>query len=158
MAVLAELERAGWTLAVAESLTGGALCSAFVGVPGASRALRGGVTAYVPELKATLLGVDADLLAARGSVDPDVAVAMAVGVRDRLGADVGIATTGVAGPDPLDGHPPGTFHVAVVLPGVTRVRSFHRPGERSAVRAAAVREAVALTLDVLREQGRVPAR
>lgn len=98
--LLAVMEGRGWTLAVAESLTGGAVCARLVDVPGASRVLRGGVTAYATDLKASLLGVDDELLAARGAVDPDVAAAMAAGVRERLGADVGLATTGVAGPDP----------------------------------------------------------
>jgi CDP-diacylglycerol--glycerol-3-phosphate 3-phosphatidyltransferase len=97
----------GETLAVAESLTGGALAAAVVAVPGVSATFRGGVVAYATELKSELLGVDAALLAARGPVDPDVAVAMAEGVRERLGATWGLATTGVAGPDPQDGHPPG---------------------------------------------------
>ena len=66
--------------------------------------VRGGVVAYATELKAQLLGVDAELLAASGPIHPDVAKQMAAGVRERLGADLGIATTGVAGPDPQDGH------------------------------------------------------
>ena len=68
--------------------------------------------------------MDPVLLDARGAVDPDVARAMARGVRARLGADVGLATTGVAGPDPQDGHPAGTVHVAVSTPDGTQVRSL----------------------------------
>ena len=78
--------------------------------------LRGAVVAYATDLKGTLLDVDAALLDERGAVDPDVAVAMARSIRARLGADVGLATTGVAGPDPQDGQPPGTVHVAVCTP------------------------------------------
>src|SRR4051812_47619675 len=98
--LLADLRSRGWTIAVAESLTGGLLCAALVDVVGASRSLRGGVVAYATELKGALLGVDDAVLAARGAVDPEVARQMAAGVRVRLGADVGLATTGVAGPDP----------------------------------------------------------
>lgn len=142
------LRRSGLTLAVAESLTGGAVTAAIVDVPGASTCLRGGVVAYATDLKSTLLGVDAALLAEHGAVHPAVALAMAAGVRERLGADLGLATTGVAGPDPQDGAAPGTFHVAVAGPDGAEVVSTE-PGEsvgRAAVRAAARDAAVALAL------------
>ena len=97
--VVAMLARAGQTLAVAESLTGGLLCARVVDVPGASTVLRGGVVAYATDLKVGLLGVDRAALARTGPVDPQVAVAMAQGVRERLAATWGVSTTGVAGPD-----------------------------------------------------------
>lgn len=156
--LLGALEARGWTLAVAESLTGGAVCARLVDVPGASRVLRGGVVAYATDLKAGLLGVDRELLAQRGAVDPDVAVAMAAGVAQRLGADVGLATTGVAGPDPQDGRPPGTVHVAVVTPVTSRVSSATLPGDRAAIRAATVREVLTLALAALGEQAGTSAR
>ncbi|WP_396134545.1 CinA family protein [Cellulomonas sp. ATA003] len=106
-ALVAALAAHGRSVAVAESLTGGMVTAAVVDVPGASRVLRGGVVAYATDLKAQLLGVDRALLARVGAVDPGVAGEMAQGVRARLGADVGLATTGVAGPDPQDGHAPG---------------------------------------------------
>ena len=134
----------GETLALAESLTGGALAAALVAVPGVSATFRGGVIAYATDLKAELLGVDAALLAQRGPVDRDVAVAMAVGVRQRLGATWGLATTGVAGPDPQDGHPPGVFFVALAGPDGSRVEALAHDGDRAAVRAAAVAAALAL--------------
>nr|WP_218887785.1 CinA family protein [Cellulomonas oligotrophica] len=140
----------GLTLAVAESLTGGLVTAALVDVPGASRVLRGGVVAYATDLKHALLGVDADLLARRGAVDAQVAAAMAAGVRDRLGADVGLATTGVAGPDPQDGHPAGTVHVAVHAPGAARGRELALPGGRDAVRRATVDAVLGLALEALR--------
>jgi nicotinamide-nucleotide amidase len=132
------------TLAVAESLTGGALAAAVVAVPGVSATVRGGVVAYATELKSELLGVDAALLARRGPVDPDVVVAMAVGVRERLGATWGLATTGVAGPDPQDGQPPGVCFVALAGPDGSRVEPLALDGDRAAVRAAAVGAALAL--------------
>jgi nicotinamide-nucleotide amidase len=142
------LER-GETVAVAESLTGGALAAALVDVPGVSATFRGGVIAYATELKSELLGVDAALLAERGPVDPDVAVAMAAGVRDRLGATWGLATTGVAGPDPQDGHPPGVVLVAIAGPDDAGVEALALDGGRAAVRAAAVTGALELLLAVL---------
>jgi nicotinamide-nucleotide amidase len=139
----------GATLAVAESLTGGALGATITGVPGVSATFRGGVTAYATELKARLLGVDADLLAAVGAVDREVALAMAEGVRDRLGATWGLATTGVAGPDPQDGHPPGEVHLAVAGPGVPRAVRLMAVGDRAAVRDSAVEAALVLLRDAL---------
>jgi nicotinamide-nucleotide amidase len=151
--LLVALRSRGWTVAVAESLTGGLLCAALVDVPGASASVRGGVVAYATDLKDALLGVDAALLAERGAVDPDVARQMAEGVRVRLGADVGLATTGVAGPDPQDGHPPGTVHVAVATDGGVTVRSMQLTGDRSTVRAGTVDAVLRLALEVIRPQG-----
>lgn len=137
------------TVAVAESLTGGLACSALIDVPGASAAVRGGVVAYATVLKHELLGVDAGLLATRGAVHPEVAVAMAEGVRARLGADWGCGTTGVAGPDPQDGVPPGRAYIAVAGPRVSVVRELDLAGDRAAVRASATGLTVALLVEVL---------
>ena len=148
--LLSAVAARGWTLAVAESLTGGLVSATLVDVPGASSVLRGAVVAYSTDLKATLLDVDPVLLEQRGAVDPDVARAMAIGVRARLGADVGLATTGVAGPDPQDGHPPGTVHVAVSTPDGTHVRSLRLAGDRAAVRAQSADAVLALGVEILR--------
>lgn len=142
-AIVAEAARRGIGIAVAESLTGGDVVSAFVGVPGASAVLRGGVVAYDTRLKASLLGVDADLLAREGAVHPDVASAMATGVRracavDGRDADLGLATTGVAGPDPQDGRPVGLVEVAVSDAAGAEVHEHRFAGDRAAIRAAAV--------------------
>lgn len=144
--LLAALADRGWSIAVAESLTGGLVTATLVDVPGASAVLRGGVVAYATDLKASLLDVDAALLAARGAVDPDVAAGMARGVAHRLGADVGLATTGVAGPDPQDGHAPGAVHVAVATPDGVHVASLALPGDRAEVRAGACAQALELAL------------
>ncbi|MEO8105844.1 MAG: CinA family protein [Actinomycetes bacterium] len=103
----------GLTLAVAESLTGGLVMASLTAVPGASAVLRGGAVVYATDTKASQLGVDAALLDSRGPVDPLIAEAMAVGARTSWQADIGLATTGVAGPDRLDGHPVGEVYVAV---------------------------------------------
>jgi nicotinamide-nucleotide amidase len=153
-AVVADLLASrGETLAVAESLTGGLLAATVVAVPGVSRVFRGGLVVYATDLKASLAGVPDDLLKARGPVDPDVAVALARGARSRCGADWGLSTTGVAGPDPQDGHPVGTVHVAVAGPGgEVAVRTLALRGDRPAVRLGAVTEALTLFLSVLGNQ------
>jgi nicotinamide-nucleotide amidase len=140
------------TLATAESLTGGLLGAAITAVPGASNMYRGGVIAYATELKAVLLGVPAGLLARHGPVHPDVAAAMAAGVRDRLGATWGVATTGVAGPDAADEHPPGTVHISASA-GVAVTRSLALVGGRDEVRRETVGEVLRLLWNVLREEG-----
>lgn len=137
------------TLAVAESLTGGAVGAALTAVPGVSATFRGGVTAYATELKTNLLGVDPVLLARVGAADAEVALQMAVGVRERLSATYGLATTGVAGPDPADGHRPGAVHLAMAGPAGATTRSLILPGDRAAVRSAAVQQALSLALDLL---------
>ena len=101
------------TVSVAESLTGGLICSALTQVPGASKVFYGGVVAYKTDLKAQLLNVDSELLS-NGVVQSDVALQMALGVARGLGTNFGIATTGVAGPSSQGGHLPGTVFVAVV--------------------------------------------
>ncbi|GAB2460051.1 CinA family protein [Xylanimonas ulmi] len=147
--MLARVAARGWTLAVAESLTGGLVVARLVDVPGASAVLRGGVVAYATDLKASLLGVDAGLLAERGAVDPDVAAAMADGVRRVARADVGLATTGVAGPDPQDGKAPGLAFVAVATPVRSLVRRLDLPGDRAAVRAGAADGVLTLAIEAL---------
>ncbi|MDH2444997.1 nicotinamide-nucleotide amidohydrolase family protein [Amnibacterium sp. CER49] len=154
--VLALLRERGLTLAVAESLTGGALCDAFVSVPGASSVLRGAVVAYATPLKASVLGVDAALLEREGPVHPDVARAMADGVRRALAvegrpADVGVATTGVAGPEPQGGRPVGTVFAGVAVGDRVVAVEGRFPGDRAAVRAAAVALALGALRDTLAE-------
>jgi nicotinamide-nucleotide amidase len=146
------LTAAGRTVGTAESLTGGLVAAAISTVPGASAVLRGGVVAYAPDVKASLLGVPAALLRQRGAVDPDVAAAMATGARLALGATFGVATTGVAGPDPSDGKPVGTVHVAVSGPAAGARRELRLSGSRAEIRAAAVRDALQLLVRLIQEQ------
>ncbi|GAA4626060.1 competence/damage-inducible protein A [Actinoallomurus vinaceus] len=141
------------TVAVAESLTGGLLGAELTGMPGSSATFLGGVVVYATPLKHLLLGVPADLLAAHGAVHPDVAAAMAAGVRERLGASYGLAVTGVAGPDPQDGQPVGTVHVAVADSGAhPRVKSVRLPvnGDGERARGPIRRMTVVHALDLLR--------
>lgn len=151
-ALLDRLAVEGRTLAVAESLTGGLLADAFVAVPGASRVLLGAVVAYATPVKHSVLGVDAQLLADEGAVHPQVAAQMAQGVRaavavDGRVADVGVSTTGVAGPDPQDGRPPGTVFVAASVGDRVLVLPGRFEGARERVR----RRTVALALDAVRQ-------
>jgi nicotinamide-nucleotide amidase len=150
--IIGLLTQAGQTVAAAESLTGGLVAAALTDVPGSSLAFRGGVVSYATDLKAQLLGVDAAMLARNGPVYAPVAVAMAEGVRGRLGATIGVATTGVAGPGPQDGHPAGTVHVAVSLAGDTVVRTMALTGGRDEVRRLTVERVLGLLLGRLREE------
>jgi nicotinamide-nucleotide amidase len=149
--LLAAAAARGWTIGVAESLTGGLVTATLVSVPGASRVVRGGVVAYATDLKAGLLGVDADLLAERGAVDEAVAAQMAAGVRSATGADVGLATTGVAGPEPQDGQAPGVVFVAVSTPVASEVHRLDLDGDRSQVIADAARGVLELALALVSE-------
>jgi nicotinamide-nucleotide amidase len=152
--ILRLLTAAGWTVATAESLTGGLVAAVLTDIPGSSGAFRGGIVAYATELKSRMLGVDSQVLAAHGPIYAPVAVAMANGVRERLDATIGIATTGVAGPDPADGFPPGTVHVAVSLADDTVVRTMALPGNRNEVRRLAAERVLGLLLGRLREECR----
>jgi len=139
------------TLATAESLTGGLLGAAITAIPGASAVYRGGIIAYATELKAELLGVPAGLLASCGPVHPGVAAAMAAGARARLRATWGLATTGVAGPEAVNGLPPGTVHIGASS-GSPVTRSLALDGGREEVRRGTVEQALSLLWDVLREE------
>jgi nicotinamide-nucleotide amidase len=136
---------AGDTVAVAESVTGGMVAAALTDPAGASATFRGGALVYATAAKAEL-GVDAALLTQRGPVDPDVAAALAQRVRDRLDAGHGLATTGVAGPDPVGDIGPGTVFVALDCATTTLVAQLALPPDRDLVRRLAVVHA----LDLLR--------
>ncbi|MFJ3925165.1 CinA family protein [Streptomyces sp. NPDC090022] len=152
--VLRLLAQSDQSLAVAESLTGGLVAAELTAVPGASRSFRGSVTAYATELKEAVLGVDGALLAAHGAVNAQVAEEMAAGVRRALGASWGIATTGVAGPDPQDGQPVGTVFVAVVGPGGRKTARLRLNGSRAEIRRESVRNVLELLSSELRENAR----
>jgi nicotinamide-nucleotide amidase len=149
-AAVHSLVERGETLAVAESLTGGLVAATVVEIPGVSAVFRGGLVVYATDLKHSLAGVPADLLDERGPVDPDVAVALARGARERCGADWGLATTGVAGPEPQGGKPVGTVYVAVAGPVGEQVRHLQLDGPRAAVRTASVTAALELLAGELR--------
>ena len=143
----------GKRLAVAESCTGGLLAGAITDVPGSSRYFLGGTVAYHNDVKACALGVPPSLFAAHGAVSSEVALAMAEGVLARIGADVAIATTGVAGPGGgTKGKPVGTVWVAVAdRRGVRRAYRHRFKGDRGVVRRATVRAALEVVVSLLSE-------
>ena len=144
------LVREGATVAVAESITGGLIGATLTTPMGASKAFRGGVIAYATELKARLLGVPEDLLAREGAVHPEVAAAMAEGVRKLTGADYGLAVTGVAGPDIQDGKAVGTVHIGLAGPsGRIWHRDIQLSGSREDIRNETSKEAIDLLRGVL---------
>lgn len=156
-AVIDRARELGITIAVAESLTGGRLLARLIDVPGASHVVVGGIVSYHTGLKQSLLGVDQALLAAHGPVHPDVAIQMARGVREACAvtsgdgegsvrADIGIATTGVAGPesDAVSGQPPGTVWIGVSGPAGEEATELTLEGDREAVREGTVQVALEL--------------
>jgi nicotinamide-nucleotide amidase len=140
----------GLFLAVAESLTGGQVTAALIDTAGASEVVLGGLVTYQDALKEQLLGVSPALIASQSSVDPEVAAQMAQGVRAKLalkcGKDpkwvIGLATTGVAGPDPVGPHKSGTVFVAVASENGVKVFAHEFLGERPAVREQATAAAL----------------
>ncbi len=149
-AVAAALGVRSWSLGLAESLTGGLVSARLVNVPGASTWFRGGVVAYASEVKFSLLGVPSGPV-----VSEEAALAMASGARRQLGADVGLALTGVAGPEEQDGEPPGTVVVGIALPDAQpEAVRLRLPGDRDRVRQYATISA----LDLLRRRLSAPVR
>jgi nicotinamide-nucleotide amidase len=158
--LIARLAAASMTVASAESLTGGLLSALLTEVPGSSAVVRGGLVVYATDLKHSLAGVDQGLLDERGPVDPDVAVALARGVRTACGASIGLGLTGVAGPDPQHGVEVGTWYVALAGVSASGIpierlvthRSDRQEADhatRAGIRSAAVRAAVGLLVDLV---------
>ncbi len=152
-AVVAAARAAGLRLAVAESITGGLVAGAITSVPGASDVFLGGVVAYDASVKSAVLGVGRDLLDRHGPVSEEVAVAMAEGVRVAFGADVAVAVTGVAGPAAHGGQPPGRVCIAAVGHGEPVARTIDLDGDREAVRAGAVNEALFVLITIMERSG-----
>ncbi len=153
--VLKTLTERDLTLATAESLTGGLLGATITEIPGASKVYLGGATAYATPVKESLLGVDRKEIEAFSVVSAQVASGMASGIHDATGADWCIAVTGVAGPEPSEGHAPGEVWICVrgpqigALPAAVHTRQFQFEGDRRAVREATVEAALAMLLRIL---------
>ena len=142
--VLERLRTRGWSLGLAESVTGGLVAGRLTAIPGASDVMRGSVVSYASDVKFDVLGV------AKGPVVSEAAaIAMADGARQVLGSDVGLSLTGVAGPTEQDGQPVGTLWVGIALPGTaTTATPFRMPGQRDQMRQMSVISA----LDLLRRR------
>jgi nicotinamide-nucleotide amidase len=145
--LVAELTRRGLRIAVAESLTGGLIVADLTRIPGASLVVNGGVVAYDTAVKHSVLGVSSELLAREGAVHPEVARQMADDVRRVLAvgerpAEIGLSTTGVAGPAEQDGRPPGTVYVGVAFGDEVQVIPLELRGDRAAIREETVRRAL----------------
>jgi nicotinamide-nucleotide amidase len=140
------LRERGWRIAVAESCTGGLVLGRLTDVPGSSAWVAGGVVAYANDVKTVALGVPAVLIEAHGAVSEPVAVAMAEGVRRRLGGDVGVSVTGIAGPGGGSAAKPVGTVVIAVNTTATEVRTFAFTGDREMIR----RHATAAALDLVR--------
>lgn len=153
--VIAQAKSKGLYLVTAESLTGGALCAKLVEVPGASEVVLGGVVAYQDSIKSSILGVASTLISNQSAVDPEVAAQMAAGVRSKFADSqgvsedlvIGIATTGVAGPDAVQNKTAGEVFIAVSSAAGISVYGENFPGERLEIISATV----ARSLEILRE-------
>ncbi|MCC7434408.1 MAG: competence/damage-inducible protein A [Methanoregulaceae archaeon] len=151
LVVLALTRERGWKLGVAESLTGGLVGARLTSVPGASDTFAGGIIAYTPSQKSSLLGIPVELLRAEGLVSSASAEAMAHGCREKLGVEMAIATTGNAGPTAdVDGKPVGLTYVSVSTPHGTHVEEFKFRGTRDGNRTRAAQAALTLAYRVLR--------
>lgn len=138
MSLVDALRRRGLTVAFCESLTAGLAAATLADTPGASAVLRGGLITYATDLKYSLAGVPEGA----GPVDGDTAVAMARGARERCGADWGVALTGVAGPDPQDGHAVGEVWLGFAGPGGVDKQRLQLSGDRREIREQAVNAAL----------------
>ena len=156
--VLALCRARGWTLATAESITGGLIGARLTSVAGSSEAFVGGVVAYANEVKERELGVPAAVLTEHGAVSPQTAAAMAAGVRERLSADVGVSVTGIAGPGGgTPEKPVGLVHLHAETPEASRGIEFSFPADRDSVRTRAAVAALHLVRRVLTQSRDEPA-
>jgi PncC family amidohydrolase len=138
------------SLGLAESCTGGMVASLVTDLPGSSAYFKGGIVSYSDAVKEQLLAVPGALLRERGAVSREVAKAMAEGVRERLGVDVGASVTGISGPVTSGTEKPvGLTYVAVAGPGRTRVEEFRFHGDRWRNRAQAATAVLTLLVEEL---------
>jgi len=150
--LLGALGQHGWSLGTAESLTGGMVAESITAVPGASASYAGGVISYTDQEKSALLGVPAGLLEDHGAVSAEAAEAMARGCREKLDVQVGLATTGVAGPASDDrGTPVGTVFVACATPAADVVERLMLDGDRHHIRVESVRAALRLAIRLMED-------
>jgi len=144
------LRQRGWSCATAESCTGGGIGYAITSIAGSSDYFMGGIISYSNAAKAQLLGVRQQTLERVGAVSPECAVEMANGVRNAVGVDLGIASTGIAGPGGATARKPvGLVYVAVSWPDGVEVRELSLSGTRAEIMQQSIHDALALTARIL---------
>jgi len=147
--IIQKLGQRHLTISVAESLTGGLVAASLTQIPGASAVFKGGIIAYGDEIKQQVLKVDPALITKFTSISDPVAQSMATNVREIMNTDIGIATTGVAGPDKSDGFAPGIVFVAISIGDHKICQKLELVGDRTQIRDQSVNEIFKLTLSQL---------
>lgn len=147
--LIKKLQEKNLTLAVAESLTGGLVAASLTEIPGASKVVKGSITAYADEIKQNILNVNKETITNFTSISEQVAVEMAINVRKIMKSDIGISTTGVAGPEKSAGFAPGLVFVAISIGDHNMCQKLEITGDRSKIRNQTVHEILQLTLSRL---------
>jgi nicotinamide-nucleotide amidase len=147
--LIKKLQEKNLTLAVAESLTGGLVAASLTEIPGASKVFKGSITAYVDEIKQNVLNVKDETITNFTSISKQVALEMAINVRTIMKSDIGISTSGVAGPEKSAGFLPGLVFVAISIGDHNMCQKLEITGDRSKIRNQTVQELLQLTLSRL---------
>ena len=147
--LIKKLQEKNLTIAVAESLTGGLVAASLTEIPGASKVFKGSITAYADEIKQDVLNVKAESISKFSSISEQVALEMASNVRKIMKSDIGISTTGVAGPEKSAGFAPGLVFVAISIGDHNMCQKLELTGDRSKIRNETVQEILKLTLSRL---------
>jgi nicotinamide-nucleotide amidase len=147
--LIKKLQENNLTIAVAESLTGGLVAASLTEIPGASKVFRGSITAYADEIKQNILNVKDETITNFTSISEQVALEMAINVRTIMKSDIGISTTGVAGPEKSAGFAPGLVFVAISIGDHNMCQKLELTGDRSKIRNQTVQEILQLTLSRL---------
>ena len=147
--LIKKLQENNLTIAVAESLTGGLVAASLTEIPGASKVFKGSITAYADEIKQNILEVNEETILKFTSISEQVALEMAINVRTIMKSDIGISTTGVAGPEKSAGFAPGLVFVAISIGDHNMCQKLEITGDRSKIRNQTVQEILQLTLSRL---------
>jgi len=147
--LIKKLQENNLTIAVAESLTGGLVAASLTEIPGASKVFKGSITAYADEIKQNILNVKDETITNFTSISEQVALEMAINVRTIMKSDIGISTTGVAGPEKSAGFAPGLVFVAISIGDHNMCQKLEITGDRSKIRNQTVQEILQLTLSRL---------
>jgi len=147
--LIKKLQENNLTIAVAESLTGGLVAASLTEIPGASKVFKGSITAYADEIKQNVLNVNKETILKFTSISEQVALEMAINVRTIMKSDIGISTTGVAGPEKSAGFAPGLVFVAISIGDHNMCQKLELTGDRSKIRNQTVHEILQLTLSRL---------